>query len=181
MALSSSFRLFQWFRSLVLSLDLLAHLLPILKYPAQDIRKSLPVDPAEYPARVARQWIPPSIPPEQPASASCRVSQSSSPVDPAKYPARVARQWISPSIPPEQPASASRVSRSSSPVHPAEYPAECPLPVDPAEYPASIEPERVAKWIPPVSRQSSSPVWCCLMSRPANSWVYISCWCLFVF
>ena len=39
------------------------------------------MDPAEYPAeypRVARQWIPPSIPPEYPL-----------PVDPAEYPASI--------------------------------------------------------------------------------------------
>ena len=88
------------------------------------------MDPAEYPARAARQWIPPRIPPELP-------------VDPAEYPA-------------ERLASGSRrVSRQSgSPVDPAEYPAEYRLPVDPAEYPASIEPERLAvirQWIPPVS------------------------------
>ena len=135
------------------------------------------MDPAQYPARAARQWIPPSIPPELLASGSRPVSrQSCSPVDPAQY------QWIPPSIPPERLASGSRrVSRQSglpvdpaeyparaagqcipqscSPVDPAEYPAEYPLPVDPAEYPASIEPERLAsQWIPPVSRQSSSPV-----------------------
>ena len=39
-----------------------------------------PVDPAEYPARAARQWIPPSILPEQPASGSCRVSLPSTPI-----------------------------------------------------------------------------------------------------
>ena len=51
-------------------------------------------------ARAARQWIPPSIPPEQLASGSRRVArQSSSPVDPAEYPTRTARQWIPPSIP----------------------------------------------------------------------------------
>ena len=56
---------------------------------------SSPVDPAENPARTARQWIPPSIPPELLASGSRRVSR------PAKYPAeypKVARQWIPPSI-----------------------------------------------------------------------------------
>ena len=56
--------------------------------------------PTKYPARAARQWIPPSIPPEQLASGSRPVSrQSCSPVDPAQYPARAARQWIPPSIP----------------------------------------------------------------------------------
>ena len=38
-------------------------------------QSSWPVDPAEYPARAACQWIPPSIPPEQPASGSRRVSR----------------------------------------------------------------------------------------------------------
>ena len=87
-------------------------------------QSSSPVDPAEYPARAARQWIPPSIPPRP----------SGSPVDPAEYPARAARRCIPPSIPPELLASGSRpVSRQS-----------C-LPVDPAERPA-----RVARlWIPP--------------------------------
>ena len=85
-------------------------------------------------------------------------------VDPAEYPTRAARQWIPPSIP-----------------LPAEYPAEYPLPVDPAEYAASIETEGLAsvrQWISPGPRQSSSPVWFCLMSRPTHSWVYISYWCL---
>ena len=50
--------------------------------------------------RGARQWIPPSTPPERLASGSCRVSQSGSPVHPAKYLARAARQWLLPSIPP---------------------------------------------------------------------------------
>ena len=119
------------------------------------------------------QWIPQSIPPELLASESRPVSrQSCSPVDPAEYPTRAAR--------------------SGSPVDPAEHPAEYPevarqwiaeylLPVDLAEYPASIQPERLAsirQWIPPISRQSSLPVWLCLMSHPAHSWVYISCWCL---
>ena len=72
-------------------------------------QSSSPVDPAEYPARAARQWIPPSIPPELLASGSRRVShQSSPPVDPAEYPARAARQWILPSIPPERLTSGSR-------------------------------------------------------------------------
>ena len=64
-------------------------------------QSSWPVDLAQYPARAARQWIPPSIPPEQLVSGSRRVSrQSCLPVDPAQYPARAARQWIPPSIPP---------------------------------------------------------------------------------
>ena len=180
----------------------------------------LPVDPAQYPARAARQWIPPSIPPERLASGSRRVSrQSGSPVDPAEYPARAAREWIPPSIPPEQLASSispellasgsrqvscqsgypTRAARQSSPlVDSAKYPAEYASgsrqashqsspPVDPAEYPAEYplpvdpEPERLAsirQWMTPVSRQSSSPVWFCLMPRPARSWFYISCWCL---
>ena len=135
-------------------------------------QSSPPMDPAEYPAdgtlRLARQWIPASIPPELLASESRRVSrqsrrvphQSSPPVDAAKHPAeypRVARQWISPSIP-------------------LSIPCWWML-----QYPASIELERLAsirQWIPPVCRQSSSPVWFCLMSCPAHSWVYISCWCL---
>ena len=112
--------------------------------------------------------------------------QSCSPVDPAQYPA-------------ERLASGSRrVSRQSgSPVDPAEYPAEYPLPVDPAEYPAraarqwippSIPLSIPCWWIVPSIRpvsgrsgsplfasgsrqcpQSSSPVWFCLMSRPAHS------------
>ena len=76
-------------------------------------QSSSPLDPAKYPARAARQWVPPSIPPERLASGSRRVSrQSGSPADPAEYPARVARQWIPPTEYPEQPASGSRrVSR----------------------------------------------------------------------
>ena len=82
-----------------------------------------PVVPAEYPARAARQWIPPSI------------RQSGSSVDPAEYPARAPRQWIPPSIPPEQLASGScpvshellasgsrPVSRERLTKHPAEHP-----------------------------------------------------------
>ena len=61
--------------------------------------------PTQYPARAARQWIPPSIPPEQLASGSSRVSRQSSPsVDPAEYP-RVARQWMDPA---EYPTRAAR-------------------------------------------------------------------------
>ena len=71
-------------------------------------KSSSPVDPAEYSARAARQWIPPSI------------RQSCSPVDPAQSCSPVARQWIPPSIPPERLASGSR--QSSSPVDPAKYP-----------------------------------------------------------
>ena len=111
------------------------------QYPARAARQWIPpsitpVDPAEYPARAARQWIPPSIPPERLASGSRRVS----PVDPAEYPARAARQWIPPSIPPERLASGSRrVSRQSG------------SPVDPA----SIPPEQLASGSRPVSRQAS--------------------------
>ena len=137
----------------------------------------LSVDPAQYPARASRQWIPPSIPPERLASGSRQVScqrlasgsrrvsrESGSPGDAAEYPARVA-------------GSRRASHQSSPPIDPAKYPAEYPLPVDLA----SIEPKRIAstrQWIPPVSRQSCSPVWFCLMSRPAHSWVYISSWCL---
>ena len=84
--------------------------------------------PTQYPARAARQWIPPSAPPAELASGSRRVSrqrrsippkrlasgsrrvsrQRSLPVDPAEYPARASCQWIPPSIPPEQLASGSR-------------------------------------------------------------------------
>ena len=103
-----------------------------------------PVDPAQYPARAARQWIPPSIPPaarppsiprERLASGSRRVSrQSCSSVDPAQYPARAARQWIPPSIPPELLVRGSRpVSRQSG------------SPVDPAQNPARA----AGQWIPP--------------------------------
>ena len=96
--------------------------------------------PTQYPARAARQWIPPSILPEQLASGSRPVSrrvsrQSGSPVDDRQSGLPV--DPIPPSIPPEQPASRSRrelvteylasgsrrVSRqSSSPVNPAECP-----------------------------------------------------------
>ena len=77
-------------------------------------QSSSPLDPAKYPARAARQWVPPSIPPEQLASGSRRVSRQSG--SPLKIPL---------SIPPERLARASRrVSRQSgSPVDPAEYPA----------------------------------------------------------
>ena len=101
-----------------------------------------PVDPAEYPTRLARQ-----ISPERLASGSRRVShQISPPVDPAEYLARAARQWIPPSIPPDPAEYPTRLARQWIP-----RPAEDSLPVDPAEYPASIEPERLARrqWIPP--------------------------------
>ena len=78
-----------------------------------------PVDPAEYPARAARQWIP--DPAEYPARADpakypakAARQWNCSPVDPAEYPSRAARQRIPPSIPPERLASGSRrVSRQS--------------------------------------------------------------------
>ena len=67
--------------------------------------------PTQYPARAARQWIPPSILPSIPPERS---------VDPAEYPTRAARhaQWIPPSLRVSQSSSpADRVSRqSSSPV-----------------------------------------------------------------
>ena len=98
------------------------------------------MDPAEYPTEYPRVISSPVHPAEYPAREACEWTrrvphQSSPPVDPAEYP-RVARQWIPPSIP---------------------------------LYLASIKPERLAsicQWILPVSRQSSSPVWFCLMSRP---------------
>ena len=126
------------------------------------------LDPAQYPARAARQWIPPSIPPERLASGSRRVSrQSGSP----EYPARAARQWIPPSIPQERLASGSRrvSAQSSLPVDPA----ECPSPVDSRVFrqssspvvPQSIPPEqhasgsrRDASGSRRVSRKSGSPV-----------------------
>ena len=114
------------------------------EYPARAARQ----DPAQHPARVARQWSPPT--PEYLASGSRQVSHQCSP--PASGPRRVSHQ-------------------SSLPVDPAEHPAQYPLPVDPAEYPASIKPERhasIRQWIPPVSRQSSSPVWFCLLSKRAD-------------
>ena len=95
--------------------------------------------PTQYPARAARQWIPPGIPPEQLASGSRRVS------------ARAARQWIPPRAARQWLANGSRrVSRQSgSPVDPAEYPTtaarQCSSPVDPAKYPARV----ARQWIPP--------------------------------
>ena len=115
------------------------------------------MDPAQYPARAARQWIPPSIRPERLPSGSRRVSrQSGFPVDPAQYPARAARQWITPSIPPEQLDSGTRqvFGQSGSPVHPAEYPARAAF----QWIPPSIPPERLANGSRRVSRQSSWPV-----------------------
>ena len=79
-------------------------------------QSSSPADPAEYPARAARQWIPPSIAPE--------------------LLARAARKWIPPSIPPELLASGSRpVSRQS--CSPVDVSRQSGSPVDPAEYPAA--------------------------------------------
>ena len=141
-----------------------------VKYPASAARQR--TLPSNYPARVADQWIPPSIPPEQLASKSRRVSrQSGSPVDPVKYPARAARQRTPPSIPPELLASGSRrVSlHSSSPVNPAEIrrvSRQSGSPVDPVKYPARAARQRTPPSIPPeflasgsrrVSYQSSPP------------------------
>ena len=100
--------------------------------------------PTQYPARAARQWIPPSIPSEVLARGSCPVSrQNCSPVDPAEYRARAARQWIPPSIPPEQLPSGSRpASRQSW---------ACQW------IPPNIPPERLASGSRHVSRQSGSP------------------------
>ena len=149
--------------------------------------------PTEYPARAARQWIPPSIPPKQLASGSRRVSrQSGSPVDPAEYPA--AGQWIPPSIPPELLASGSRrVSRQSgSPVDPAKYPTRAarqwippsippqpasesswPVgsPVDPAEYPTRAAPPSIPPEQPPVDPAVLSILcrWILPSIRPASS------------
>ena len=101
-------------------------------------QSSSPADPAEYPARAARQWIPPRIPPELLASGSRRV------------PARAARKWIPPSIPPELLASGSRpVSRQSC----------SPVDVSRQKWiPPSIPPERLASGSRRASRQSGSPV-----------------------
>ena len=133
---------------------------PLSNYPASGSPVSIPpVDPAQYPARAARQWIP-------------RVSrQSGLPVDPAEYPARAARQWIPPSIPP---ASESRVARqwippSSWPVDPAEYPTRAArqwippsIPLARQWFPPSILVRIVCRWIlpsiRPVSSRSGSPV-----------------------
>ena len=74
------------------------------------------MDPAEHPARAARHWIPPSIPPELLASGS----RQSSPVDPAEYPlASGSRRVSHQSSPPVDPA-----SRQCSPVDPASIPPE---------------------------------------------------------
>ena len=110
---------------------------------------------------------PPSIPPEQLASGSRRVSRQrlasgsqpvsrqsclpvdpaeyparGSPVDPSQYPARAACQWIPLSIPEQLASGSRRVSRQSgSPVDPAEYPAG----PAPAQHPARA----ARQWIPP--------------------------------
>ena len=132
------------------------------------------MDPADYPARAARQWIPPSIPPERLASGSRRVSrQSSWPVDPAQYPARAARAKkhlqraigrrclpiagpTRSSILPERLASGSRqVSyQSGSPVDSAEYPTTARR-VARRWIPLSIPPEYFASGSRQVSHQSS--------------------------
>ena len=84
--------------------------------------------PAQYPARAARLWIPPSIPP--------------APVDPAQYPAGAARQWsCSPVDPADYPTKA---------VDPAEYPARAAC----QWIPQSITPERLASGSRQVSHQS---------------------------
>ena len=83
--------------------------------------------PTQYPARAARQRIPPSIPPEQwiPPSVAPELL------------ARAARKWIPPSIPPELLASGSRpVSRQS--CSPVDVSRQSGSPVDPAEYPAEL-------------------------------------------
>ena len=124
--------------------------------------RSHPVDPA----RAARQWIPPSIPPEQLAQIGYPAEYSRVV---AEYPARVARQWIPPSIPPERLTSGSRlVSRQScSPVDPAEYPAGGSRRVSRQTraalqwIPPSIPPERLVSGSRPpdwLSHQSSPPV-----------------------
>ena len=124
-----------------------------------------PVDPAQYPARAAGQWIPPSIPPERLANGFRRVScQSGSPVDPAQYPARAARQWIPPSIPPEQLASGSRpISRQSgSPVNPAEPKR---LASRSRQYPARA----ACQWIPPSIPLSIPCRWILPSIRPVSN------------
>ena len=111
--------------------------------------------PTQYPARAARQWLPPSIPPEllasgspsilpeRLASGSRRVSrQSCSPADP-----RVSRQSGSPVDPADQ---------SSSPVDPAEYPTRAARQWIP-EYPARAARQRIPPSIPPELLTSGSP------------------------
>ena len=63
-------------------------------------QRGSPVDPAEYPARVARQWIPHSSSPVDPAE---HPAEYPLPVDPAEYPPSIKperlatiRQWIPP-------------------------------------------------------------------------------------
>ena len=88
-----------------------------------------PVDPAEYPARAAHKWIPPSIPPERLASGSRRVSRQSWPVDRgSRQASRLSGSPLNPAYPAER-----QVSRQSSSA------------VDPAEYPTRA----VRQWIPP--------------------------------
>ena len=135
------------------------------QYPAKAARQWIPPSIPELLAsqsrrvsvRAARQWIPPSIPPELLASGSRRVSQSRQsglPVN-AEYPSRAARQRIPPRTPPEQMASGSLpVSRQScSPVDPAEYPARAAR----QWIPPSIPPERLASGSRQVSRQGGLP------------------------
>ena len=141
------------------------------------------MDPAQYPARAARQWIPPSIPPER--RGSRRLShQSGSPV-PTEYPAerfasgsrRVSRQSCSPVDPPcrplylkgQLPLAREGVSRqispsilSSSPVDPA---SQTTLPERRSIaraarpwIPPSIPPELLANGSRPVFRHNGSPV-----------------------
>ena len=129
--------------------------------------------PTQYPARAARQRIPPSIPPEQLVTGSRRVPrQSCSPVDPAQYPARAARQWIPPIarqwIPPSSPpASGSRLvsHQSSPPVDCAEYPTEYPR-VARQSIPPSIPPHR--EWIPPSILLSIPCRWILPSIRPVS-------------
>ena len=128
--------------------------------------------PTQYPARAARQWIPPTSPPERLDSGSRRVSrQSCSPVGPAEYPARAARQWIPPSIPPSR--------QSCSPVGPAEYPARAARQWIPPSIPrerlasGSRPPEQPASGCRRVSHQSSWPAHPaqCPASRAGCQWI----------
>ena len=146
-----------------------------------------PVDPAQYPARVVRQWIPPSIPPEESASGPPSIPpnnsasgsrpvsrQRSPPVDPAQYPAKQFCQWIPSSIPPEESGSGP-VSRQTilqfrqwipSSIPPKES-GSGPVsrqtipPVDPAEYPARA----AGKWIRSPVDPAEYP------ARAARQWI----------
>ena len=117
-----------------------------------EIRVCDPSTPRPHPvSRQSSSPIPSSIPPEQLASGSRRVSGQyragaacqHSPVDPAQYPARTARQCIPLSI---FTGGSCRVS--------GQYRAGAACQHSPVD--------------PPVSRQSSSPVWFCLMSKRAD-------------